>query len=192
MFTPEQRKEVEAAIRQERTDARAERKHQVAIAQALKNKMSVQEKIDFVNTPYDQLPEELRAGMTRRPQTFNFVRISKPNIGRQQETFAARLIRYRDKYSLKPEQFCAICNELAVKYDIPAEKGRRSQRTRITLRDINNYENFNICPKIDKMTVIAEAMGVDIDYFAGYGAQSRRSRNQLVEARYRKSRKKAS
>lgn len=192
MYTAEQRKEVEQTIREERAAARKAQKAAMRSAQALKNNMSVEEKIAFMNTPYREMPDDLKAGMTKNPQMFNFVRFNKPNLGAQQETFAARLIRYRDKYTLTPERFCEICNELAQQYDLPATEGRRAQRTRITLRDINNYENYNVCPKIDKMTIIVEAMGVDIDYFAGYGASNRRSRVETLEARYRKSRKKAS
>jgi len=165
-------------------EQKLEKKIKIAYAQSIKDKMSTEEKIAFLNTPYNELPEELKPGMTKNPQMFNFVRVSKKNIGQQQETFAARLIRYRDKYRLKPEDFCEICNEFASQFDLPATKSRRAQRTRITLRDLKNYENFNICPKIDKMTIIAKAMGVDIDYFAGYGSQNRSPKNVLMLARY--------
>lgn len=156
-------------------------------AQKIKNQMSVEDKINLMNTPYEKLPEELKPGMVKRPQRFNFVRISKPNIGKQKETFAARLIRYMTKYDLNEDQFSRICNEFARKYDIKAKDGK-AQITRITSTDVRNYINYNICPKIDKMTVIAKAMGVNIDYFAGYGAVNRRSNNQVLESRYRKRR----
>lgn len=152
------------------------KKKLIAKAQLLKNNMTVDQKIKMLNTPYDKLPEELKPGMTKFPQVFNFVRMTHPHIGAQKETFGARLIRYRDKYHLTPERFCAVCNEFAMRYDAPARNGRRAQKTRITLRDLSNYENFNVCPKIDKMTVIAEAMGYSIDYFAGYGPESRRKK----------------
>ena len=162
------------------------KKIQISAAQIIKDIMSVEEKIEFLNTPYGELPEELKPGMVKNPQTFNFVRISHENLGSQRETFAARLIRYRDKYHLTPDEFCKCCNEFAAKYDIPATSTRKAQKTRITLRDIKNYENFNVCPKIDKMTVIAEAMGYSIDYFAGYGVNNRSSKNPAMEARTRK------
>ena len=152
------------------------KKQKINKAQKIKDKMTIRQKINMLNTPYDKLPDELKPGMTKSPQMFNFVRMTHPNIGAQKETFGARLIRYRDKYHLTPERFCAVCNEFAAKYDTPALDGRRAQRTRITLRDLSNYENFNVCPKIDKMTVIAEAMGYSIDYFAGYGPTTRRKK----------------
>lgn len=151
-------------------------KLKIGYAQLIKDEMTPSQKIDMLNTPYAKLPSDLQPGMTKSPQMFNFVRMTHPNIGAQKETFGARLIRYRDKYSLTPERFCEVCNEYAKKYDLPATETRRGQRTRITVRDLSNYENFNICPKIDKMTVIAEAMGYAIDYFAGYGPNSRKRR----------------
>lgn len=181
-------KEYSEYVKKKNAIARKLLKEKKATAQRIKDAMSMQEKIDLMNTPYKDMPEVLQAGMTKNPQTFNFVRISKPHIGRQKETFAARLIKHMDKYSLTPERFSEICNEFAAKYDVPASNGRRAQKTRITVRDINNYENYNVCPKIDKMTVIAEAMGVGIDYFAGYGPDSRKSSNQILEAKYRKRR----
>ena len=70
-------------------------------------------------------------------------------------------------------------------FAIKAKDGK-AQITRITSTDVRNYINYNICPKIDKMTVIAKAMGVNIDYFAGYGSVNRQSNNQVLESRYRK------
>lgn len=153
-------------------EERAERKIAIANAQKIKAMMTVEEKIRFLNTPYNEMPDELKPGMTKHPQQFKFVRLTKRNLGCQKETFAARLIRYRHKFNLQPEDFCAIANEYG-----------KDSGIRITLRDINNYENFNICPKIDKMTLIAKAMGVGIDYFAGYGTANRRSKNMLIESR---------
>jgi hypothetical protein len=180
-------KEYSEYMKKKRAAARKALEEQKATAQKIKDAMTVEEKIELMNTPFKMLPDELKPGMTQNPQMFNFVRMSKPHIGGQKETFAARLIKYMDKYSLTPERFSEICNEYASKYDLPATKNRRAQRTRITKRDINNYENYNVCPKIDKMTVIAAAMGVGIDYFAGYGADNRRSSNEVLEAKYRKS-----
>lgn len=181
-------KEYSEYMKKKRALARKALEEKKATAQKIKDAMTLEEKVSLMNTPYQMLPDELKAGMTHRPQMFNFVRMSKPNIGRQKETFAARLIKYMDKYSLTPKRFSEVCNEFAAKYDLPAEGTCRAQRVRITERDINNYENYNVCPKIDKMTVIAEAMGVGIDYFAGYGPDNRRSRNELLEAKYRKRR----
>lgn len=146
-------------------EERQERNLLISKAQVIKDAMTVEEKIRFLNTPYKDMPKELQPGMTKKPQQFNFVRMTHPHIGQQKETFAARLIRYRDKYHLTPERFCDIANEFGKKYN-----------TTITIRDIRNYENFNVCPKIDKMTLIAETMGLSIDYFAGYGSANRRNK----------------
>ncbi len=177
-------------LENERAAEKAEKKAQIQNAQVIKDAMTTEEKIKFVNTPYEQLPEELKPGMTKNPQMFNFIRMSHPHIGEQKETFAARLIKYKDKYNLTDKNFAAICNEFAAKHDLKATKTRKAQKTRITERDLVSYENFNICPKIDKMTVIAEAMGVSLDYFGGYGTDNRRSKNEILEAKYRKRRNK--
>lgn len=153
-------------------EEREERKLAIAKAQSIKAAMTVEEKIAFLNTPYNQMPDELKPGMTKNPQQFKFIRLTKKSLGCQKETFAARLLRYRKKFNLKQEDFCNIANEYGRSYGI-----------KITIRDLNNYENFNICPKIDKMTLIAKAMGVDIDYFAGYGADNRKSRIAAIENR---------
>ena len=155
-------------------EERAERKREKITAQAVKDQMTFDQLIKFVNTKYPELPDDLKVGMTKRPQKFNFIKMLHPNIGEQKETFAARLIRYRAKYHLSVEEFASIANEFGKMHNV-----------RITKRDIINYENYNICPKIDKMTAIAEAMGVSIDYFAGYGSNNRRSKNEFIESRYR-------
>lgn len=173
-------------IADEKAARKAEKNARLKAAQAIKDAMTVEEKIQFVNTPYKDLPEELQEGMTKNPQVFNFIRMSKPHIGEQKETFAARLIRYKDKYGLTDQRFSEICNEYAKKYDLKATSKHKAQKTRIRVSDLENYENYNICPKIDKMTAIAEAMGVDIDYFGGYGPMNHRSRNEILEAKYRK------
>ena len=173
-------------VKAEKDAEKAEKKARIKAAQKIKDAMTVEEKIEFVNTPYNKLPENLQEGMAKNPQAFNFIRMSHPHIGKQKETFAARLIRYKDKYHLTNETFADICNNYAKKYDTKATKDRKAQRTRITVRDLESYENFNICPKIDKMTVIAEAMGVGIDYFGGYGPDSRRSKNEILESKFRK------
>lgn len=153
-------------------EERAEKKLAKMTAQEIKDQMTVDQLIQFVNTPYLDLPENLKVGMTKRPQRFNFVKMSHPNIGEQRETFAARLIRYRTKYNLSVDEFASIANEFAVVYG-----------ARVTKQDIRNYENYNICPKIDKLFAIAKAMGVSIDYFAGYGMMDRKSKNDIIESR---------
>lgn len=139
-------------------EERAERKAAIAAAQGIKAKMTEDEKIEMLNTPYKDLPKELQAGMVKNPQKFKFVQMNKRNIGDQRETFGARLIRYRKNWHLTQENFCDIANEFGSHYGV-----------KITKRDMTNYEDFNVCPKIDKLTIIAKTMDLPIEYFAGYG-----------------------
>lgn len=148
----------------------------IELADALKSKMTVNEKIKFLNTPYKDMPPVLQPGMTRNPQKYNFVRMHQPHIGEQNDTFGVRLIRYRSKHHLGREEFCEICNEYAKKFDVKATASSRAVRTRITLHDLQNYEDYNVSPKIDKMTVICKATGMPMDYFAGYGPKYRRTK----------------
>ena len=139
-------------------EEKAVRKVLIARAQSIKAEMTDEQKIKLLNTPYKDLPDELKPGMTKKPQKFKFVQMTHQHIGEQKETFGARLIRYRKNWHLTRENFCDIANEFGSIYGV-----------RITKRDMSNYEDFNVCPKIDKMTVIAETMDLPIEYFAGYG-----------------------
>lgn len=188
MLTPEQLDEAFEYFKQQEKKLRAMRRAQINAAQKIKKNMSVEEKIELVNTAYKDIPPELKPGMTKHPQCFNSVHMTHPKLDGQHETFAARLIRFRDKYDLDIDTFINLCNEYAEKMDKPARKGsgRKVQRTRITSRDIMNYEDFNVSPKVDKMTVISKAMGLPISYLAGYGEQDRATNNQILEAKYRK------
>ena len=141
------------------------RKQLIAKAQLVKAVMTDDQRIKMLNTPYKDLPDELKPGMTKRPQKFKFVQMTHNNIGEQKETFGARLIRYRKNWHLTRENFCDIANEFGLLYGV-----------KITKRDMSNYEDFNVCPKIDKMTVIAQTMDLPIEYFAGYGPARRKSK----------------
>lgn len=192
MLTPEQLEEAREIFRQEEIARRREKKRKIEQAQRIKDAMTVEEKIAFMNTAYKDMPELLQTGMIQRPQMFNSIHILHPHLSGQHETFAARLIRFRDKYGLDKESFLNICNVYAKQFDKKARKasGRKKQKTRITAKDLDNYENFNVCPKMDKMIVIAKAMGMSIDYFAGYGEQDSKSNNEIIEAKFRKNKKK--
>ena len=131
-------------------------------AQTIKEKMTVEEKIAFLNTPYKDIPDILQPGMVQHPQTFKFIPMKYKHIGKQNETFGARLVRYRENWHLTREQFCDIANEFGKLYKV-----------KITKMDMIGYEDFNICPKIDKMTIIAETMDLPMTYFAGYGPSER-------------------
>ena len=150
-------------------EEKIERKKAIAAAQAIREKMTDEQKIKMLNTPYEKLPDVLRPGMVKRPQKFKFVQMTKNHIGDQRETFGARLIRYRKNWHLTRENFCDIANEFGSLYGV-----------KITQRDMSNYEDRNVCPKIDKMTVIAKTMDLPIEYFAGYGPIRRKSKSSDV------------
>lgn len=160
---------------------KAERNYKRKVAQERKDEMTIDERIKFLNTPFVEVPDDLRDDrLVEHPQEFNFIRFADPDAGLQKETFGARLIRYMyahgftttdeetGKEKLDVERFSQVCKEFAKQFDTPARRGHRPQKTRVTATDLNNYVNWNICPKIDKMTVISEAMNVDIEYLGGY------------------------
>lgn len=111
---------------------------------------------------------------------YNFIKMSKPQLGERDQLFAQRLADYMNKYSLTAKRFAELSAEYAGKYG-----------TKVTEWDINGYLYQGKSPKIDKLYAIAQVMGVSIDYFCGYGARNRKSRNPIIEARYRKGRKSA-
>jgi len=111
---------------------------------------------------------------------YNFIKMSKPKLGERDQPFAQRLADYMNKYSLSAKRFADLSAEYA---------GRHG--TKVTEMDINGYLYCGKSPKIDKLYAITQVMGVSIDYFCGYGARNRTSKNPIIEARYRKSRKSA-
>jgi len=162
------------------------RQLQIDIAAAFKESMTYEEHLEMLNTPYKDLPDYLKVGMTKNPQVLNFVRFKNRNIGYQKETFGSRLFRFRHDYGFSREEVCDICNKFSVKRDLPAKIDHKPQKTRITMADVCNYEDRNITPKPDKLFLISAALGLSVDYFAGYGAENRRSKNVIVESRKRK------
>lgn len=146
--------------------------------------MSPEDYIKFLNTPWEQQPEWIKENMKRLvkyTEEFNFLRVAGivSKESHQQETFGARLVRYmKDKgfitsdeegTKLHYENFAAVCNELAEKYDLKWRPGHKAQRTRITEADLKGYTRNNITPKKDKLTVISCAMDVPVAYLGGYG-----------------------
>ena len=146
-------------------EEREEFKRKLARAKLLRSKLTDDEKIELLNMPYKDIPDVLKPGMVKNPQNFKFIQMTHNHIGEQKETFGARLIRYRKNWHLTREEFCDIANEFGKLYKV-----------KITKMDMQNYEDRNVCPKIDKMTVIAETMDLPIDYFAGYGPNNRRGK----------------
>ena len=111
----------------------------------------------------------------KHPYDYNFVKMSKPNLGARDQSFAERLAAYMNKYNISIRNFVKLSAEYAGKYG-----------TKITERDLSNYLYQGKSPKIDKLYAITQVMGVTIDYFCGYGPRNRRSKNPIIEARYRK------
>ena len=117
-------------------------------------------------------------GKVQHPYGYNFVKMSKPNIGSRQDSFAERLAFYMNKYNLTAQRFADISQELAGKNGFC-----------VTRQDIQQYLYNGVSPKIDKLYAITQVMGVSIDYFCGYGKKDRKSRNPIIEARYHKGKK---
>ena len=192
MLTFKNKKELFAYIKELNRQEREIEKMKIAKAQEIKEKMTVEEKIAFLNEDYKKLPKALQPGMSKKPQVFNCVHINKPHLGGQHESFGARLTRFMDKYDIDRDTLKNICNEWAKKYDKEARygSGRKIQKTRITSKDLTNYLDFNKAPKHDKMRVFEKALGTTFEYLAGYGEQDVSSKNQILEARFRKGRSK--
>lgn len=167
-------------------EEKARRKIQIDIANTMKDAMTYEEHHKMLNTPYKDLPEYLKPGMTKNPQMLNSIRFTNKNIGYQKETVGARIFRCRHDYGFSREEFCDECNKYSVHYDLPATDSHRAQKIRITMADLHHYEDCNVTPKMDKLFLIASALGLSVDYFAGYGAENRRSKNTAVESRKRR------
>ena len=121
---------------------------------------------------------KLENTIVRNKYAYNFIKMHNPKLGPRDQPFAQRLADYMNKYSLTAKRFAELSAEYAGKYG-----------TRVTERDIENYLYQGKSPKIDKLYAITQVMGVSIDYFCGYGARNRKSKNPIIEARYRKGRK---
>ena len=145
--------------------------------------MSTEELIKFQNTPWNELPEWIREAMPKLvqyPMENNYVRIyglvNKDQ--RQQEITASRLTRYMEKHGfitsdeegthLHYDHFAEVCNEFAEKYDLPWRPGRKSQKVRITKRDLKNYTQCRVTPKGDKMAVLSSVTELPLWYLGGY------------------------
>lgn len=109
---------------------------------------------------------------------YNFIRMKKSNIGDRNQPFAQRLADYMNKYTLTAKRFADLSEEYAGLYG-----------TKVTEDDIKGYLYCGKSPKIDKLFAISKVMGVSIDYFCGYGSRNRKSKNPIIEARYRKRKK---
>ena len=146
-------------------------------------KMTPEELIEFLNTPWEDMPEWIKEGcpkMVKYPEEFNFLRIAGEveKDERQKEIFGSRLVRYMEKYGmitsdeqgthLHYKRFSEICNELATKYDLARRPGHKAQRVRITPMDLKGYTSIRTTPKKDKLVTIAMATGMPVSYLGGY------------------------
>lgn len=111
----------------------------------------------------------------KNPYKYNFIKITNPKLGGRKDSFADRLAFYMNKYHLSAKQFANISQELAGKNGF-----------KVTEMDISGYLYRGVSPKIDKLYAISQVMGVSIDYFCGYGTKNRKSRNPIIEARFKK------
>ena len=155
-------------------------------------KMTPEERIAFLNTPWEEMPEWIKEGnprMVKYPEEFNFLRIAGEvnKEERQKEIFGARIVRYMEKYGmitsdeegthLHYKRFSEICNELAEKYDLAWRPGHKAQRTRVTPTDFKGYTSDRITPKKDKLVTIAIATGLPMSYLGGYRDDDPHSNN---------------
>ena len=184
----EVRKVVNAETEAKAKADRALKEEKLRKAQRIKDSMTVEEKIRMLNTPYEELDEDLQIGMTRNPEYHNQARMHHPHIGEQQERSAARILRFRTNHGMDEQEFCNFVNLYAKKYDIKKTKWGKGKRTRLIVRNVKQYENFNTSPKAEKMAAIAEAMGMPVTYFEGYGKNSNvpSMKNEILAARYHK------
>ena len=98
--------------------------------------------------------------------------MQNPNIPKP-DFCASRIKDFRERRHLSQQQFADIANTYASMYG-----------TKVTKKDISCYENAKYCPKIDKLTAISNAMGVDLDFFCGYGAKNRRLKKNTILKQY--------
>lgn len=98
--------------------------------------------------------------------------MQQPNMPKP-EICAQRIKNFREQRHLTQKEFATIANIYSFKYG-----------TKVTISDISAYENKRCCPKIDKLTAISNAMGVDLDYFCGYGAKKRRLKKDTILKQY--------
>ena len=147
------------------------------------NSMSIEERLKFIHTPYDEYPDWIKQAfpkLVQFPEQNNFVRILGlvDEDERQREITGARIIRYMESHGfvtadeegpkLDYNRFAKVCNELAERFDLERRPGHKSQQTRLTECNLKSYTCMKVTPKKDKMAVLAAAMNVPIWYLAGY------------------------
>lgn len=102
---------------------------------------------------------------------YNFARMSGFATQRQ-ETVGERIQAFCTKHDFKYRQFQELANHYAQQYD-----------TRVTYGDIMNYIHKDVSPKIDKLYAISKVMGMQTEWFAGYGSVNMRSTNEIINMR---------
>lgn len=81
---------------------------------------------------------------------------------------------YKEKLQLKSvgDQIKQFCLQNKITYKLFAEYAnqyaKRYSGVRITAQDISNYTTGKCSPKIDKLTVLCNAMHVPLDVMCGY------------------------
>ena len=131
-------------------------------AKAARATLTVDERIKLLNTPYGNIPDMYRPGMTKWPYRFEYMKMQNPGIGQQVETFGARLLRFMKNHGVSPVQLSMMASEYGAQFFV-----------KVTLRDIYSYIDRNVAPKIDKLMAISAALDMPLDYFPGYGSSNR-------------------
>ena len=143
-------------------------------SRAIKAKMTIDQFIDFLNTPYQGKSETMSVDATKNPMKMRFVGIVHKNEElKQRETTGSRIFRIRNKARMTQAEMVRFVNQYGKDYEI-----------KITLDDLVRYEEFNVTPKHDKLWLIAVAFGVSVDYLSGYGDNDCKSDNFIIDARF--------
>ena len=139
-------------------------------SRAIKAKMSFSEVVDFLNTPYLAMSEMMQVDMTKRPTAMTAVKMFyEDDEYMQVQTPGSRIFQLRHKMKKSRPEFARFVSYYGEPYN-----------TKLTVLDLENYELYNVTPKIDKMKLISLATGVSIDYLSGYGSVNITSNNNIV------------
>lgn len=78
-------------------------------------------------------------------------------IGKQKRTCGQAILAYRKAWNLSRRELSELVEKYSLQYGV-----------RFTVSDIANYENYNISPKIDKLTALCHATHMPMAFFTGY------------------------
>lgn len=142
---------------------------------AILRHMTVKQYIDRLNSPYEGMSPEISVDITKHPTKMRFVSMAhEDETMKQKETSGARVFRIRNMAGMTDDEACKFINPYGEAYGV-----------KITLKDLEAYQERNVTPKADKMFLIATAFGVSVDYIAGYGDNECKSDNFIINKRFK-------